>query len=620
MRVPVLLLGLLIVTAYVGLFGQYAFDDSYVGYSVAESVFTGHGFSFNATDRVVSTSAPLAVPLYILLQALLRISTVQAAQILSALALAIIGLGSYGLLRRIAPPPGAFFGAAIAISSPFTLVLWSHESLLYLAAAIVGLELYARNNRIAAALTFGAATLLRGEGLFVIGFVVAYDWRCNGFSAALKFAGLALLPFAVWAAAASAMFGGFLSETIAAKRAELRYETILPYLYGVQDYALRMYALSPIAFWYDLLEGLVLLCVAASLACGLFEKRAAWVFAWSIAVTALYAVLQLPFYFWFCTQIAAALCILAASAWRAPARLARVAWLARGSSACIALLNVAFLVQFSVWPGSKFSHYDWIIMPKLRDNAYRSLGEWLKTHSQPGETIAYAEFGQLHYYSGRDIVDYLGLVTSGAAAHLRAGDGIWTFKKYHPNWFIETPTWHYFVNPLEYDWFRASYRPVTRLVYPLDPERSRFTLYRMRSDARIPPPDERTADVRVRWLGERNGIETFDAAPAAAINALEVRTWHPLTCNRARITLFDRAHAVASHVSSLRGAPAISRLTLNLTKSLTPGTYSVAVTGCRGLTLAPPALLRAGFVFWGYPPPAYGSATDALVFYRSSTP
>lgn len=606
----------LLAAAYVGLFGQYAFDDSYIGYSIANSLISHNGFSFNAGDRLISTSAPLAIPLYVFVHAVFRVSIVDAAQILSALALAVIAFGGYGLLLRLSTPLGAALGAAVAISSPFTLVLWSHESLLYLAAAVIGLELYARQARVAAALVLGCATLLRGEGLLILMFLFIYDWQRNGIRSGLKLAALSFAPFVLWAILATALFGGFLSQTLAAKRAEGLYETILPYLYGVQDYALRMYALTPIALWYLLLQAIVLLAVAGEVIGGLFGKRATLVLLWCAATTALYVVLQLPFYFWFCSQAAVALSIVTACAWRVPVRLPRIAWLTRFFAVGIAAFNLAFLIEFALWPGSKFAHYDWIIMPRVQNNAYRSLGDWFGRNSAPSDTIAYAEFGQIHYYSGRDIVDYLGLVTSGAAQHLKDDDAIWTFKRYRPTWVIENPTWHYFVDPVEYDWFRASYSRVTQLVYPPDPERSRFTLYRLRSGATIPPADDRTNQVNIRWASERDGTETFEARTLVPVSALEVRTWHPAPCARARLALRIAGRIVAAGTSSLRGAPGISRLTLTLPNPVRPGAYTVTVSGCAGLTLAPPARLRRGFVFDRYPLPEFGDPPDALIFYR----
>jgi hypothetical protein len=87
-------------------------------------------------------------------------------------------------------------------------------------------------------------------------------------------------------------------------------------------------------------------------------------------------------------------------------------------------LNIAFLISFAGPAARKFTLHDWIIMPDLRGNAYQSLGRWFARNAAPNDSIAYAEFGKLRYYSGNRIVDYLGLVSPGVAAHLQNDDGI----------------------------------------------------------------------------------------------------------------------------------------------------------------------------------------------------
>jgi hypothetical protein len=484
--VPLAIVSLLLVAAYCGLFGQYAFDDSYIGYSIASSLVSGHGFAFNSGQRFVSTSAPLAVPLYVALSYLFHVGIVQAAQIASAIALAVVAFGSYLILRRFAGPIGAVTGATIMLASPFTLPLWSHESLLYLACSVAALELYLRKRYAAAALIVGLAALFRGEALLIVGFMTLYHWRHGGFKSAATFGAIALAPYAMWALFAQIEFGGFLSQTVASKQAQLHYPMVAPYLSGLRDYAERLFALTPVHAWYVLVSVLALLCVAAAVGCGMLNEAALWTLGWCACTTLLYVALRLPFYFWFCTQVAAALALLVAAAWRSPSRMPLLGAVARSSGLGIAAITAVFAFQFLFWPGEKSTLYNWIIMPSLQGNAYQTLGRWFKTHAGPNDTIAYAEFGQLHYYSKRNIVDYLGLVTPGAAAHLRNSDAIWTFERYRPTWIVDTPDFHYFVDPARYVWFHRAYAKVATMRLQGDPQRSVFTLYRLAAPSQIP--------------------------------------------------------------------------------------------------------------------------------------
>src|SRR5579862_9175475 len=142
-RIALASLAAVVGAVYAGFFGRYAFDDSYVGYTIARSLLRGQGFTFNIADRTLSTSAPLAPPLYAALSTLLHADVVATAQIVSAIAVAIIAFGSYALARRYSAPAGALCAAIVLVCSPFTLMLWSHESLLYAAACVGALNLFA---------------------------------------------------------------------------------------------------------------------------------------------------------------------------------------------------------------------------------------------------------------------------------------------------------------------------------------------------------------------------------------------------------------------------------------------------------------------------------------------
>lgn len=484
-----MILSLLLVAAYAGLFNQYAFDDSYIGYSIASSLVSGHGFAFNSGQRFISTSAPLAVPLYAVLSVALHVSIVQASQITSAIGLAIVAFGSYLILRRFAGPTGAVAGATIMLASPFTLPLWSHESMLYLAGSVASIELYLRKRYDAAAAVVGLATLLRGEALLIVFFMTLYHWRHAGWKRAARFGAIGIAPYALWAVFAQIEFGGFLSQTVASKQAQLHYPMVAPYLSGLRDYAERLFAITPVHAWYVLVASMTLLCVAAAVACGILSEASLWALAWCACTTLLYVALRLPFYFWFCSQIAAALALLVAAAWRPAIRMPLLATTARASGVGIAAITTVFAFQFLFWPGEKSTLYNWIIMPSLRGNAYQTLGRWFEQHAGPEDTIAYAEFGQLHYYSGHNIVDYLGLVTPDAAKHLRDKDPIWTFERYRPTWIVDTSDFHYFVDPTRYVWFHRAYAKVATVRLSGDPERSTFTLYRIAEPSQIPKVD-----------------------------------------------------------------------------------------------------------------------------------
>lgn len=614
-------LALLVLAAYAALFNRYAFDDSYFGYAIAHNLLTGGGFAFNAGSRIISTSAPLAPPLYAALAFLFRSSIVQVAQVASALGPAIVAFGTYALVKTFAARAGAFCAAAILVSSPFTLLLWSHEMLLYVAASIVGLWAFVARKYTAAAIVLGIATLFRAETLLMLPLLWFADGAARGRRAALRFALLSLAPNAAWASYALATFGTLVSASVASKQAQLHYPTITPYLYGLLDFTNRIYAFTPGNIWLYALVTAVTGCWIVAATCGFLRPVYRWIAAWAIATTLLYVALGLPFYFWFAVQIGVILAASAALMWptRPAARCAALATAGRAAALVLVAINLTFLALLVRNPERTAGYDDWIVMPSLQANAYASLATWFTRHAAPGDTIAYAEFGKLHYYAERDIVDILGIVSPGAVAQLRTGNPIWAFKRYRPTWFVASPTFAYFVDPLEYDWFRNAYVAVAMLQYPGFPHRNSFTIYELRRAAMTPPANERDTTALVQSFRQsRSGFAFAFRSKRAGMNEVEVRVRRPAACRRASATLRVSSARIASRDVDLTTAPDVSRITLAFPARFRAETARFELAGCLGITVAPPDLLRRGFVWLGDPETEHGRRDDALTVYVHS--
>ena len=67
------------------------------------------------------------------------------------------------LARTICDSLGALITAVALVTSPFVVLLWSHETLLYVACALVGVVHFSRDRHIVAAVVIGFAALFRGE-------------------------------------------------------------------------------------------------------------------------------------------------------------------------------------------------------------------------------------------------------------------------------------------------------------------------------------------------------------------------------------------------------------------------------------------------------------------------
>src|SRR4029077_1747391 len=171
--------------------GEYALDDSFIGYDNAQNLAAGHGFAFNPGDDVLTTSAPLAVLLYAGVELVNHADILSIAQTFAALACLTIGLAGYVLVRKFAAPEGALAASVILLGSPYTLLLWSHESYLCLAMLLVGLLLFEDDRPVAAAVVVGLAALMRPEAVLVLPFVAARLWWKGHKIEAARFCGIA---------------------------------------------------------------------------------------------------------------------------------------------------------------------------------------------------------------------------------------------------------------------------------------------------------------------------------------------------------------------------------------------------------------------------------------------
>lgn len=609
--------------------GEYAFDDSFIGYATASDLASGQGFSFDPGERVLSTSAPLAVLVYAALNVLTRADVVTIAQVFAALACLMIGFGTYALVRTLAAPEGALAASLTLLCAPSVLLLWSHETYLCVAMVVGALLLLKAGRAVGAAIVLGLASLMRPEALLVAALAAFGIFRAGGTRAGVKFGAVAVAPFAVWCIAATAYFGSPFSQSIAAKRAELSYNIVGPYLHGLVVLAGQAYGLVGGAAGGWLAPLLLVACIAAAVAAraGSWIDGERWyVGAWALIYTALYAIMRVPFFLWFTVQLAVLAAVCASLGWpREPdGGHARRSWVtvARVASICIVAVNVWFMISATTKPVRILSLGATVVMPLLSDSAYRELGEWLGAHSAPADTIAYPEIGQLRYYSGRPIVDFEGLTNAGVASHLAVGDGIWAFKQYRPAVYVDNTAWHAFVDPLEYDWFERAYRhtdspPITRFPYAV-----RFDVYRLVQPDAIPLPDALDASARVMPPGiDRKHDFRIEFTPSRnELDQVELRVLAARGCARGYLSLLETGGAgVAARPLHIEASAQPQRISLIFPRlpASAGRSYFVDLDGCTSVDLAPPVELRHVAVLdFGDPQAGVGPPALALSVYE----
>jgi hypothetical protein len=584
-------------------FGNYALDDSFVGYANAQNLARGLGFAFNPGERLLTTSAPLVVPFYAA-GATLGIDIVTLGQIVSALALVASALLAYRIALRIAPAFGAFSAAFVLVTSPFVVLLWSHESLVWLALALGAIELSLERRFVGGALVLGLSGLARPEAIFVAPFLLGWVYRAAGRRATVRYALFAAIPFLLWAAFALPVFGTVFSQSIAAKHAQMLYGGV-PYASGLVAHYIYLYAntTSEVAAAFLLLA--LALTSAAALRTPATREATASLVIWFALLSAFYIVAQVHFFVWFGIQAAVVTAFLAGAAWAAPASL--LGRLGKLGALCILAVNALFIASLARDAGSKYSLDGMLVLPHVEHNNYYRLAQFARAHTQPSDTLAYPEIGQLRYYGERTIVDFDGLATPGVARAMERGDTIWAFERYRPTVFIDAERhWANIVDPPEYDWFARAYVRGETLVLPPEPGKDHFTFYRLVNAAAVPPPDvlERDADVETG----ADGL-SFRASPSGETAALEVRL-DARRCSNGRIVVAPaRGPATTVPIVATPFRHTV-RVRVALDRSAEPP-FDGRIEGCAAGALAPPLLPRFGFLLFEKPR-VRGSPADAI--------
>jgi hypothetical protein len=575
------------LAAIVSFTGRYAIDDAFIGYSVAQNLMAGAGFHFNPGDAVLTTSAPLAVPLYAALALLVRSEPATVAQATSALALLAIAYGTFEALRRSTGTPLACAATLVVLGSPTVLLLWSHESFLWIAFVLWAVVAAQRRRFALGALALAAAALCRPESVLAVVALVPFVSRTAGLRRALAFATVALTPLAVWTLYAYSTFGSTVSQSAKAKHAQLLIQGY-PYLRGLivspaHTYAVLAGPLALLAFAFAL--GLYALALRG------IARDAGWrlPILWAMLTTLAYVAAQMHFFAWYGLQVPALIALAAALPSLVAPSAKRLAYVL-----CIGLvaIHATTFARMVFVPDSHYNIDDDFVMPHLGDNAYEHLGRWLATHVAPGASVAYAEIGQLRYYSGRTIVDTIGLASAGVADHLLDHDWLWVYERYRPDIVVDEPNgWFSTTDPREAEWFARAYRPTEHLQFRdpahTDPERDTYVIDRLVDPSAIPPPREidRLARATMRLEEARDGfVARFEASPAG-IDRVEFRLG--ARCRRARFQLASGTHTLASRAFAEPDSR-IVRIGLATRIATRGGDYEIRVTGCSTTTLAPP--------------------------------
>lgn len=431
--------GLMLVAVRIYSADQPVSDDAFITYRYAENLAGGHGFVFNrGAAPVQGTTTPLYTAL-LALGARLGADIPALSLVLGATALA----AAAGLVVLLARDLGALAaGVAAALTWSASPLTWysvaGMETPLYMALTL-GTIWAAYHGRAGLAFLVGAlAVLTRLDGLAVLAaagalLVLSRRWSWPG---ALGAAAL----LAGWAVLANAMFGSPIPSSGLAKLVHEdgisgRFNPLSPTLLELAFPASRpVLEEAEAPYLAPVVLGAGGCLLAAASAASLLSRRAragGLLVLWLTLYVTGFGLLQLPHFSWYYTPMALAAGLLLwvvlqgtlSAVVRALARA--LGWDARRAAGVIAPLVLILGAGLAVATAG----YSRTHGPPQDLPAQQEAGEWLRHHAGSEDTVAAYEIGKVAFYSGRAVVDMLGLTEPRAREAVRAQDYAWAVRE-----------------------------------------------------------------------------------------------------------------------------------------------------------------------------------------------
>ncbi len=440
------------------------YDDAYITLTYAKNIAQGKGFVYNGGTPYLGTTTPLLALLLGGLESLFQGVGVETWALWVGL-IAWIGAiwVAFTLGKHVSGSLGSIFAAfAIATLPTFPHVLRAEFPLLIF-LCLSGLLLTIHQRYWFAGVLFGLAYLTRGDAAILAGLTgLAVIWQQRKIPWGLGFGFLLVLT--PWAIYALVTFGNPLPATLAVKRAHRALGAWPHIAVGFWRWLIDSRHILQVRFLASLLGtmlGLVLF----------YRERNVWgmvIALWGWLYAVIYLLLNVPFYGWYATTFMVSLALGASLALGRFIETRGAAFSISGqkghdilfSTVAWLLVGLLFVAGSGAMVAKTKRLKTWR-NPKIE--AYLDVADWLRVHTQPQTTVGFIEVGTIAFFSERQIIDLLGLVTPGVTPYLATQDNAGLFKALQPEYYIRNcdfDSWGMNRRIHESDFFRQHYVPI----------------------------------------------------------------------------------------------------------------------------------------------------------------
>jgi arabinofuranosyltransferase len=451
----------------------FTYDDVYLAFTYARNLVEGHGFVFNG-DKILSTPAPLFVFLLALGDIVVPdVSIAGAASLISGASLFAMAATLYLLGGYLSGRTVGFAVAVLSLFNPLIFHSFGSETPLFLALVVGAFYTYLTGRTYVPAFLLTLAVLCRTEAV-IPGAIILAHLLYTRRRAALAFVSAGLLSVAPWLVFSTVYFGSPLTTSFAAKQAQVKAGAgFAPFLEGARDWVPNI-----------MLDGdHKYLLAAPLLGLGLLVLATAGL---GISIVAGLAVAVVPM------ALKTVIPYARERAGRLP--VLRVAQPQEGEASLLLLVSTAgAILVVGTTVALAWTGYHHLTGFKDRqqgiNDLYTTTGKWLRDNTPPGASVAYAEIGQISFYSGRRTIDILGVVTPSQVDHLAKADYLWPYLCYEPDYILYNPVLSIWNGQMKTEsWFKQSYREVTAVQVPTYP--FPMYVYERQPAAAIPLPVE----------------------------------------------------------------------------------------------------------------------------------
>jgi hypothetical protein len=436
-------------------------DDAMITFRVAENLAYGRGFVYNLGERVQVTTTPLYA-MILVPGVWLFGSAPRGALILNIALSALIPILAYDVGRRLSGRITGVGGALLLSLAPLLIIAFSMESYLYVTLILASLDAYTARRWRLAGILVGLTALVRGDAVLLGACMLTYDFLLTRRLRWSLIIPAVAIP-AGWYLFATLYYGSPFPATLEAKAAQ-----------GEFNWLGRRFADGFWAYWDHWVRVqdhdsfyLFPVLMAIAVVWVIWRER-----IWLILIVR--DVLYITAFIW--------LAVPTAEWYYAPLMPGAALLTARGIQLIAAGLGrlVGWIAQQRGWAVSKISGFTAaggaviLIMvllitlypvssaivhenPNWKALVYPGTARWIAHNTNASASLATIDIGHLGYWSGRRIIDIVGLAQPDVASHIAQGDFGYAIHQYQPDLVLIGYTWLPEVQTTA--WFQEHYAP-----------------------------------------------------------------------------------------------------------------------------------------------------------------